>query len=125
MVEIEPENAYWAIWLYLAQARDGREGQAELRDNAVRLNLSDWPGAVVRMFLGEVDVQAVLDMAQSDETLEDKERRAEAYYYAGQFQLLAGYEDKAAASFRKVVKTGVTNFIEYNGAKAELGRLEQ
>ena len=125
VVAAEPENAYWVIWLYLAQVRAGQGWHTDLRDNAQRLDLSDWPGPVVRMFLDELDVRAILEMAGANETREEKERRAEAYFYAGQYQLLAGHTDKAAAYFREVVKTGVTKFIEYAGAKAELRRIEQ
>ncbi len=122
-VAADPEYAYWPIWLYLAQARAGQGGRAELKDNARRLDLSDWPGPVVRMFLGELGAQAVADMGKANATRKDKERRAEAYFYVGQQQLMAGHKDKAAAFLRAVVKTGITNFIEYGGAKAELKRL--
>ena len=77
------------------------------------------------MFLGELGVQTVADMGKADRTREDKERRAEAYFYVGQHELMAGHDDKATAYFREVVKTGVANFVEYHGAKAELGRLGQ
>ncbi len=38
---------------------------------------------------------------------------------------MAGHTNKAAAFFREVVKTGITSFVEYSGAKAELKRLGQ
>ncbi len=122
-VAADPEDAYRVLWLYLAQARAGQGGRAELKDNARRLDLSDWPEPVVRMFLGELSAQAVADMGKANATRKDKERRAEAYFYVGQQQLMAGHKDKAAAFFRAVVKTGITNFTEYTGAKAELKRL--
>ncbi len=67
--------------------------------------------------------QAVADMGKANATREDKERRAEAYFYVGQQQVMARHKDKAAAFFRAVVKTGITNFTEYTGTKAELRRL--
>ncbi len=124
-VAADPGNAYRPLWLYLAQARAGQGGRAELKDNARHLNLSEWPGPVVRMFLGELGAQAVAGMGEANRTREDKERRVEAYFFAGQQQLLAGRRGEAAAYFREVVKTGITDFIEYNGAKAELKRLGQ
>ena len=124
-VAADPEDAYRVLWLYLAQARAGQGGRAELGDNARRLDLSDWPGSLVRMFLGELDAQAVAGMGEANRTRQDKERRAEAYFYVGQQRLMAGHTDNAAAFFRAVVKTGITNFIEYIDAKAELKRLGQ
>ncbi len=38
---------------------------------------------------------------------------------------MAGHSDTTAGFFRAVVKTGITNFIESSGAKAELERLGQ
>ena len=124
-VAADPEDAYRVLWLYLAQARAGQGGRAELGDNARRLDLSDWSGSLVRMFLGELNAQAVAGMGEANRTRQDKERRAEAYFYVGQQQLMAGHTDNAAAFFRAVVKTGITNFIEYIDAKAELKRLGQ
>ena len=124
-VAADPGNAYRPIWLYLAQARAGQGGRTELQDNARRLDLSEWPGPVVRMFLGELGAQAVAGMGEANRTRQDQERRAEAYFYVGQQELMAGHSDQAAAFFRAVVKTGITNFTEYRGAKAELKRLGQ
>ena len=121
----KPGNVYRDLWLYLAQARAGQRGRADLRDNTRHFDHSNWPGPVVRMFLGEMDVQVFLEMGEADKTVEDMERRTEVYFYAGQYQLLAGNTDKATAYFREVVNIGVTYYNEYTGATAELNRYEQ
>ncbi len=120
-----PDNIYSAIWLYLAQARAGEEERAELRRNAerLRLDMADWPGPVIGMFLGDVDVQVVTDMGKPNATHADKERRCEAWFYVGQHELLAGRQDSARTLFKAVLRTGITNFFEFSAARAELRRM--
>ncbi len=118
----DPYYQFSVIWLYLAQSRVGRDGRADLRRNAARLDLDEWPGPAIRMFLGELNPQAVYDMGQANQTRKDKERRAEAWFYVGQHHLMAGHRDTAKGLFEQVVATGITSFMEYRGAQAELRR---
>ncbi|MCZ6863646.1 MAG: tetratricopeptide repeat protein [Alphaproteobacteria bacterium] len=118
-----PDDAYAVIWLYLAEVRAGYPGaQANLRWRAKAFDLAAWPGPVVRMFLGELAPQAVAEVGRADRTRAERELRAEAYFYLGQQQLLAGQRDRARQSFEAVLATGITNFFEYQGAKAEMRR---
>ncbi len=121
-VATDPDDRYAVIWLYLAQSRAGRDGRADLQRNAARFDLDEWPGPVIRMFLGELEPQTVYDMGKVNQTREDKERRAEAWFYVGQHHLIAGHRDTAKGLFEQVIATGSTDFIEYRGAQAELVR---
>lgn len=119
----KPSDAYAVIWLYLAEARAGQKNLLELRKNAKDLDPTAWPFAVVQMFLGELSWQAVADMGHSDATREDKERRAEAYFYVGEELLMTGDRKYARELFEGVIETGITSFFEYVAAKGELERL--
>ena len=50
-------------------------------------------------------------------------KQCEAYFYVGQYLLIQGKRSEAVAMFQRDVATGLTGFIEYNAAKAELARL--
>ena len=119
----EPGDAYRMAWLYLAEARAGQGGQNALAANAQRLDFAVWPGAVIALLLGRTDVATVAGFAENAATRAGRERRCEAYFYIGQYQLLQGDPVGAALSFRTVLETAVTNFVEYQGARAELARL--
>ena len=123
-VEGSPKDLYAVIELYLAQARAGEDGLADLRTNTARLDLDEWPGPVISMYLGRTDAEAVAEMGGSSATREEREKRCEAMYYVGEYYLLGGDQKRAAAFFRTAVATGITDFVEYRGAKAELARLE-
>jgi tetratricopeptide (TPR) repeat protein len=54
-----------------------------------------------------------------------KEQLCEASYYAGIQDLLAGRKNDAKKCFEECIETGEKDFIEYNGARAELCSLEK
>ena len=94
-------------------------------DHAEKVDLNDWPGPVVLLLLGKTTPQQVLAAAKHQKTRKQLERECEAFFYVGQYHLLHGNKAEAAKLFRKTLDTGVTYFIEYDGAKVELERLER
>ncbi len=50
-------------------------------------------------------------------------QQCEAYYYAGMARLLKGDTAKAGELFHKCIATGVTSFVEFSLANAELARI--
>lgn len=123
-LDLEPADTYSALWLYLAQRRDGHDGAAALRAHAARVGTDAWPGVVVRFYLGDADMAAVLAAISGADAERRRERACEAYFYVGAHALAAGNDATAARAFRRALDTGLAHFIEYMGAKAELARLE-
>ncbi len=123
-VKHNPKDSYSVIWLYLAQARAGQGGLDNLRANATHVDLDEWPGPVVLMFLSMTTVEAVAAMGSASTTKAEREKRCEATFYVGQYYMLRNQREQAAEYFRATVATGVTHFIEYNSAKSELERLQ-
>ncbi len=122
---VYPVKVSRIIWLYLAQARAGQDGLGDLRQNTQNLNLDDWPGPIVSMYLGTLSATAIAEMGGASTTLPERWKRCEAMFYIGQYHLLNDEERTAADFFRAAVATDVQIFDEYVGAKAELERLEQ
>ena len=119
----QPNDPYSAIWLFLSQARSGRDGRHDLTANAAPFAREQWPGPIIAMFLGQATVQTTIDQASDPDPTRQRERRTEALFYAGQYELLRGSRDDAIGYFRDAVEAGVVNFIEYVAAEAELKRL--
>lgn len=119
---IDP-NYDGALCLYLARERSGKSGREELSANAKRLDLTQWPGIIVRHYLGQDREEAVLAAARDADPAKQREQECEAFFYLGQAHLLKGDTTEAIDYFRKVVDTGVTGFIQYEMAGAELKRL--
>jgi tetratricopeptide (TPR) repeat protein len=119
-VQLDPDNAYGMLWLYLARARSGQpNGAAELQSNASMLKPADWPFPVVELFLGRRTAAATLATATSPDD------RCEAQYYVGEWHLLRGDHSAALPALKSAAGTCPKGFNEYRLAQAELKRLGQ
>ena len=107
-------NAYSALWRYLAHERGGENGTAELAANAERLKNKDWPYPVIEMYRGQRLPEEVLSAANSPE------ERCEAQFYVGEWHLLRGDNGAAATVLQAATVICPKNFDEYAGALAEL-----
>ena len=120
----EPRNLYRSLRLYLARSRSGIDARDDLvRATATEFDPEIWPGPIVVMYLGQIGSQAVLDAAADPNPRRQREKQCEAYFYIGQQLLIQGNKSQAVKMFQAAVATGMSNFIEYDGAKAELKRL--
>jgi lipoprotein NlpI len=121
--DIEPDNPYYAIWLYLARARAGEaDAAAELERRAVKAPEDGWPRRIIEMLLGRRDPDALLSSEVRDAALRQK-LLCDAGFYAGQYHLLHGEPAKAKSAFEAAVATGSVNQITFQKAEAELRRL--
>jgi lipoprotein NlpI len=118
-----PTNRYRVLWLYLAASRAGQNSQADLETNAAKLNLTNWPGPVVQLYLGKITSAEFLTAATISDAKKNREQHCEAYFYLGEQALIAGRRIEARRLFQQSIDTGVTNFDEYDGAQTELKRL--
>ena len=125
---VNPKAIYPAFWLYIARARSGQDGRAELTKNSARLkDLFYWPGPIAALFLGKATPKAVVAGAEDPflDARRQREQLCEAHFYVGQYHLLNGRTAEAAAAFKKALATGAKDFVEHSAAKVELERLGQ
>ena len=111
------DDAYSALWRYLARAHVGENGAVELAANAGRLKSKEWPYPVIEMYLGQRLPEEVLSAANSPEA------RCEAQFYIGEWHLLHSDNGAAATALHTAAVICPDNFDEYAGALAELKRL--
>jgi lipoprotein NlpI len=124
-VQLDPAKPYRVLALYLAKARGGDPDREMLTTNASQLNLTQWPGPVVSLYLGQAIPQAVLNAAQDPDPRVQRERLCEAYFYIGEYLLIANQKAEAQRMFQAAVSTGVASLFEYASARAELRHLAQ
>jgi lipoprotein NlpI len=123
--ELDPEDAFKALWRYLAAARAGAEdAEAKLAEAAAKLDLAEWPGPLVEVYLGR-RAPAEVDETGAPEGWERTGRRVEIEFYLGMLDLLRGDAAAAAARLRAARALGIVEFIEHRAALAELARLEK
>ena len=120
------QDAYYAtIWHYLSLKRAGSSEVVRLNEYTHRLDLTEWPGPVLELFLGMTTPEGLLAEAKDSDKTAENQRLCEVYFYLGQYYLIMGEESKERDMFERCLDTGVKAFIEYQGAKIELSRQKE
>jgi lipoprotein NlpI len=94
-----------------------------LAKNALGLDLNKWPGPVISLYQGTLQVSSVLDAALTTDPRKEREQQCEAYFYIAEQMLIQGQKEEAVRMIQAVLRTGVAHFIEYQSAKTELERM--
>ena len=112
-----------AIWRVLAQARGGVAPDAGFAAAPNADDSTEWLNAALAMLLKKRQPESMLTLVhkQSGERLETS--LAEAYFYIGQYYLLAGDKLKANAYFQQSADKGILYSLYYPAALYELARL--
>lgn len=120
-----PADYYPLLWLYLAQARAGKDAAAELRRRAAQLDLAKWPGPIVQVYLGDLAPEKVKPPQQPAAWSEAEQKAGsdcELSFYVGELRLAKGERARAAALFKTALDSGIREYIEYAAAAYELDR---
>jgi lipoprotein NlpI len=120
--ELLPDFAYAPLWLFLAQSRAGNDGKPELRKWSTGKDLAPWPGALVRLYLGDLTVEKFNALPMPD-SRHPADEQCEKSFYLAEFAQIHGHRDQALALLRATVATNVKYFIEYQAAAYELGHM--
>ncbi len=111
------QDAYAMLTLFIARARNGEDGVAELRKNMIAGRDNRFPFILAETLLGKRDAASTLRAA------EDDDNRCEAHYYIGAFRSLKGDMAGAAQSWREAVKLCSGTIFEGISAKVELSKI--
>ena len=117
-LKLRPDDSYRLLWLYMSEKNLNPDKPGDLANYVEGVNLDIWPGAMVRLFLGEVPVDNVIKALTDNLGKWNNGSRCEAYFYLGQYYLLQGDRNKALQYFRKAVATKATGYMEYEFAVA-------
>ena len=89
------------------------------------MNLDVWPGALIKLYLGQVGPEDFLKAFKKQMNAMSPEYLCEGFYYLGQYFLLTGNKKLAADSFQQAVNSKAKQNIEYEFSLAYLARLRQ
>ncbi len=103
--------------------RTSKTPAEELNANAASVNLTKWPGQVIQLYSGKMTPKALLAAASHSDAKVDREQHCEAFFYLAEHALLQKNKTEATRLFRQTRDTGVSNFVEYQHAAAELARI--
>jgi len=113
-----PITPYPAMWLFVARGRGGLDGGAQLATQTRSWPSGSWPYPVIQQMLGRMSAADARAAASNDD------ERCEADFYNGELLLAHGGGDPAKEALRRALGECPLGFIEREGAKAELSRLD-
>ena len=113
----QPTFLYPDIWRFLARARMRDDGRVELAATASKTDEAKWPRPVAKLLLGQ------LTAAQTRAAAANDDQRCEADFYAGSLEIARGDAPTGRALLQKAADECPPEFIEWEGARAELVRL--
>ena len=123
-LKLRPDDIYRMLWLYMSEKHADRASRTSLANYVEGVSLDLWPGAFVRLYIGEVPVENFVDSLNKSIGSWDKGSRCEAYFYLGQYYLLNGNKAQALKLFRDAVNTGAISYVEYEFSLAYTLRLK-
>jgi len=123
-LEKYPDDPYQQIWMYLAAARAGEDTALnELAEIKKTKRVRKWPVPLMEFFLGSIQSDVVFKSAEDRDAKTSNEQTCEANFYVAEWHLLHGRQKDAESLLATAVSGCPKNFIEYDGAIAELERL--
>jgi lipoprotein NlpI len=117
-LQLNPNDIYRMLWLYLSEKYHNRNAITDVSKFSATANLVEWPGAILKLYMGEVDAEAVIEALSKGVPNMQIGHACEAYYYLGQYYLLQNDRRKALELFNKAVATQAKAFVEYEFALA-------
>jgi len=115
--ELKPES-FTVLRLYITRSRAGAEAMSEFQRNAADLKSKGWPRPIIEFYLGKRSAEDMVAAA------DNAERRCDAQFYLGEWQLLRNKRDEAAVSLRAAMADECPKYLfEYVAAAVDLKRM--
>jgi lipoprotein NlpI len=96
---------------------------SRLEEATKQVDITKWPAPIIRLYLGQLNAEAVL--AAADDANPDTKKRqiCEANFYGGEVALQRSNKEEAARLFKLAAADCPKGLIEYEGTIAELKAL--
>jgi lipoprotein NlpI len=115
---LNPKDAYVALWLDLAERRNGVP--SHLAEAAKQLDMTVWPAAIIRHFLGDLSAAQTLTAAADSDPKTRLGQTCEANFYTGELALLKKDKKESQRLLQLAANDCPRGFIESTGAIAEI-----
>jgi lipoprotein NlpI len=116
--KLDPSDAYHAIWVDIIGYRNNVPSR--LSKAIAKIDMTEWPAPVIRLFLGQMSPAAVLAAADDPDDTKKTNQVCEANFYSGEWALRAAAKDEATRLFRLAASDCPRGFIEWSAANAQL-----
>ena len=119
--ELEPENAYWALWEAMLARRV--KADSRLARAAETIDKAAWPAPIVRLFLDQAKPDDILSAATSGEAGKTARQTCEANFFLGVWLRDRGDKSGASQRFQRAAQACPKNLTESAAATQELKEL--
>lgn len=117
-LNLYPQDMYRMLWLFLSEEYYRKNSATKVKNYVGGVNLDQWPGAILKLYLGEVDAKTLMNALSKGVSGMNAGHKCEAYYYLAQYFLLNNDRARAKELFNKAVATNAKSYIEYEFAVA-------
>jgi lipoprotein NlpI len=119
--ELDPKSAYAALWRDVVERRSNLPSR--LAQASMQIDMTKWPAAIIRLYLGQMTPEAVLAAADDPYVNTKKRQVCDANFFIGELALQRGAKDEAVRLFRLAAagceKTGGVANIELKALGAQ------
>lgn len=123
LVNLQPTNAYGAIWLAIAAARVGTFNSEQLKHAVSSLDEDHWPSPILHFLAGQTTLESVDAAAAHGDAQTVIQQKCEADFYLAEWSIDRGDTPAAKPRLNSAAASCPHTFVEYAGAKIELRRL--
>jgi tetratricopeptide (TPR) repeat protein len=123
-VALAPSDLETVLWLHLARRHLGQDDKEELAQQAAKVDSTQWPAPVLKMFLGQMTASQVLGAASDPDAGKEKKQSCDANFFTGEEALMQKQEKAAFSRFQIASTICSTGGALQAVAAAELKLLE-
>ena len=115
---LDPGNAYSVLMLDIVGQRS--KLPSRLTELSAKLDMTAWPAPVIRLYLQQLNPEAVIAAAADPDPLTKRGRVCEANFYTGEMALRSDHKDDATRLFTQAASDCPPAFDERQLAETEL-----
>ena len=120
VIRATTQAPYAVLWLALTKQRAEVDDGGALDSGMAALDLSQWPGPVVRFLRGEISADDLIAAAADPDPKTARKQDCETSFYSGALAQIAGDPAAAKIRYEHAVSVCSPDNIEYHAAEAEL-----
>jgi lipoprotein NlpI len=118
VIQANAQAPYAVLWLALTEKRKKVEDGGALDAGLAALDLTPWPGPVIRYIRGEISAQDLSGAAAGD-----PKQECEASFYSGAVARIAGDKAAAKTAFEHAQSVCSPENLEYHAAEAAAAKM--
>lgn len=119
---LRPQFRFGGLWLYLAEVGAGRDPKPNLKARFRTMDLSEWPGPIIALYMGSATADEVRAAAKQGDAAYIEDQECHAAFYIGALALVLGDTEAGHRDLTEAATTCPKSFFERAAAQAMLDR---